>query len=208
MYYFIEEEDDILIEERNPNELVSKLNLWASLDKVSGNITEGQVCPLCGEMVTNFHWGPKKTARLDTCRFPDYIFGGDGPIFSEKVKLAIESNNLKGIKSFNKIEIVGKNIPPYNYFDTIVAFADCEINWNLSKIPQKHIRKYSDCVLCGRFIDHADRIVINETKFFDFDIFQLYYMPYRFIVSEKFVNVAKESRFSNMSFIPMVEYSF
>ncbi len=210
MFYLLDDENDLLAQKYDSHEQVANMDLWTDIKPLTPYKVPGKRCPRCNwRFDLMYRWGPERKARLYSSRYPDMILGqGSGLIFSEKVKEIIIANDLHGILSFEKIEIIGKNIPPFHYYDTFVSFVESKIDWKHSKIKKKDVRLYNDCELCGQFIKHAKKICLNEDSYKSIDIFNLYSMPYRFIVSQKFYDACKTEGLKNIRFIPMDHYSF
>ena len=207
MFYILAEENDVLVKKYHPSEQVSNMNIWSDIDLLSENTMLGHICHSCKEMCSNYYWGPQRKAKFFSSRYPDMILPkGSGIIFSERAKNLITSHSLRGIMAIEEIDISGKNVPPFKYYDTAVSFVESKIDWDHSVI--KEIRNYSDCELCGRFIEHISKLQLNSNFYEKIDIFQLYYMPYRFIVSEKFYKLFEAKNFGNIRFIPLHDYSF
>lgn len=209
MFYILAEENDFLVEKYPDSEQVSNMDIWSDIDTLSENTTMGQLCPKCKQMCSNYYWGPQRRAKFFSSRYPDMLLSaGSGLIFSERAKNLITTHSLLGVVSFDKIDISGKHIPPYGYYDTTICFVESMIDWEHSVIKKSDIRKYSNCELCGLFIDHAAKIQLLPHCHEKMDIFQLYCMPYHFIVSERFHTLFEAANLGNITFIPLQNYSF
>ena len=135
MFYILAEENDFLVEKYPDSEQVSNMDIWSDIDTLSENTTMGQLCPKCKQMCSNYYWGPQRRAKFFSSRYPDMLLSaGSGLIFSERAKNLITTHSLLGVVSFDKIDISGKHIPPYGYYDTTICFVESMIDWEHSVI--------------------------------------------------------------------------
>lgn len=206
MFYGLIDENKNIAEKYHSDTQVSKTDLWAELESISNKLEKFRSCPACGKPISNYLWGPIRTAKLSNTRFPDIIYlGGDDLVVSEQFKNEFEHEEFKGIIAFEEIVISGRNNPMFKYYNTQIVYSD--IPWKFRCFSTHSLRFNSDCRVCGRIIERARGLVFSENTLKQYDIFQLYNLPHTYWLSERMAEWVSKCNFKNALFMPAYSYN-
>ncbi len=179
-----------------------------------------QKCPKCEGPISMRKWlAPRKVHLKQATRIGDLVFGAGGGIMlvSERFKVAFENSNLRGIKEFNKVEII--SIKPKTVSDSLqsiklfeaviviqpikVLFDFMDVDW-CRKPPANHCKF---CELSKGEYNSYQRIVIDPNSNFDSDIFCPINLSGTIILSSKAYDFFAKNSFTNVFLTPCSDAS-
>lgn len=168
-------------------------------------------CSVCGRAISMRKWLPPLKVKLSKPSFGDFVFGSfSGFLGSERFLGAFDASGLSGVASLTPVEVVrvGRSklpvLTPSYYYVSIRS--DGAI---VDGVKSKIIREGG--VLCqscrtGGIIRSLEGVFLEEGSWKGDDIFRLVGLPGTVIVTQKFVDMVKQSALTNICFTPAEEY--
>lgn len=181
---------------------------------VEYDYTRVKRCPHCGEIASGAYWMPPREVVLTKRKCPDflYTYSGTTPfVISEKAATIIQQAGLTGITSIEKIEKVrfqrkAKNntlIPQYYFLE--LEQSRVTINHAKSNINYSYSSDRKACPLCRQVpatYDFFRSLSFHMEAYEGYDMFHIYELGGTVFLSQRFVDVYRESGLTNLHFGP------
>jgi len=177
---------------------------WA-VDRINGT---AEKCPLCGRPVSVREWLEPRKMRLTNTRYPDRLSNwlSEPLVVSERFKELFLKEALRGISSFNPIEVVKVSHSPMKssfpkYYQARIDYST-EISVDASATLIQGQPYDGSCSLCNPFgstVDKINRLVLDVSGWTGSDILRVYGIGV--VMSQGFFDFVEKHQFTNF---PMV----
>ncbi|MEA4826010.1 MAG: hypothetical protein VB130_05185 [Clostridium sp.] len=187
----------------------SEYTFGESVDKKTGDFEK---CQVCGSPVSMRKWLPPLKVKLSKPSYGDFVFGTFITcLVSEKFKQQYEISGLKGIKTFEAVEIIKVNgkkttsMQPPQYYNVQFEKSKAKID----ELKSKFVRDGEvECDACriGGVVCSFDGIFLEEGTWEGQDIFFPTGLPGTILVSQRFYDFVRDNSFTNIDFVPAEQY--
>jgi hypothetical protein len=171
-------------------------------------------CPKCGATLGSLYWLEPRRVVLSKPKYGDFVRGNDF-LVSERVKLACEASDLKGIKGFTSVEVAKvrhmgkKSLSPPQYYTMDLAYSFARIDLEKSVIIGVPKERYCELCMPFRVTWHEIRgIYIDDTDWGGEDIFHLHEMGNAVYSTQKFIDFCLANEFTNFKYVNTKDYVF
>ena len=173
-------------------------------------------CPLCNAPVSMLKWLEPRRMRLTNPKYPDRLTAwlSEPMVVSEKVKEAYEQEGLTGVREFVPVEVVKvsrmtkRSTKPPKYFSAEIGFA-ANVRLDIAKskiVGQKHDGSCELCDPWGKTRDKIVKLALNASEWKGEDVFKVFSLSARIIVSQRFHDFVERHCFTNFNLVPVEDY--
>lgn len=173
----------------------------------SYNTGKAKTCPDCGNVISMLEWLPPFEITLSKKKVGDFIYGSFvGFVISQGVKEKIEQSNLKGIDTFNKVDLYHrKKLLQEDYFYPEIPLINAFVD--LRKIDLEDKKLCNTCQKGGSILNKINGIYFSEAEKITEDIFFTTSLGQStIVVSENFKNLVDLNSFTNVDLIEASQY--
>jgi hypothetical protein len=189
---------------------------WCYATKIEPvNLGPCDSCPMCGKPASLKRWLHPYRVKLSNAKpekWGDFLWvGGTSLAVSARLKKKYEEHGLRGIESFEPIEVVRYGtrktgdfpIPPPQYFLIYVPWGRASQDDQASGVTREHPEKIT-CQYCRVGVSgrKQPRIHIDPKSWSGDDIFRPRGAPVQEMVSQAFKDLVDIERFTNAWLIP------
>lgn len=172
-------------------------------------------CPACGATYGMLRWMPpyKIAITRHGKQFGDIVFApGDDIIVTEAFRQAWIQSRLKGLDSFDPVEIV--RTKPKKAAASVPAYWHVVINRGLTAVDMVRstfayfINEPPTCIYCGGSSDSVAGFEIDQSTWTGEDIFVPRNMAGTVVVTQPFVDMVSKYHLTHSVLIPTEKYIF
>lgn len=196
---------------------------WAYADVVKpSKYGEYDKCPVCHDPVSMKRWLSPHKVKLSSAKsekWGDFVWGaGFSLLVSSRFRETYKTEGLTGIGEFSEpVEIVRMGtrktgdfpVTPPVYYLIYVPWGGANQDDQASGLTHENPEKIT-CPFCRSGVSwrKQNRIVIEEGSWNGSDIFKARNAPTRFLVSERFKQIAEKYHFANIWLIPSTQFGY